>query len=77
MNFSSKKVKFLGERTLKAKNTGNPFRLATFFDEATYTKVDLFCADEFSSQGIENGTDVEIEVKISDRGNLSVVNIVA
>lgn len=77
MKLDSQKVKFLGERTLQAKKTGNEFRLATFFDEATYTKVDLFCSDEFTSRGFEVGQDVTIEVRLSDRGNLSVTGISA
>lgn len=75
MKIKTEKVKYLAKRTRTSPKTGNDYTLATFFDEKTYTKVDLFVTDECDFNGIKEGDLVHLELSLNDRGNLNLANV--
>lgn len=75
MKFKAENVVYLGTTKKESQKTGNPYRIATFFDEKTYDKREFFCSDEFNPAGFVEQDHVNIEVEIADRGFTSVVGI--
>ena len=75
MKFTAKNVVYLGTQKKESAKTGNPYRIATFFDPKSYDKREFFCSDEFNPAGFVEQDSVNIDVHIADRGYTSVVGI--